>query len=311
MSENTSDNNSDDQNEKTSIMTGDTHSGIRRAEQTPPVMRIIMGPPGYVNKQWALTSSSYVIGRSPECDVFVDDRSVSRTHAKLMVVGHEVTIQDLGSSNSTAINGTVLIPMTPKKLLNNDQAKCGNVIFRFLERGALEAAADMQLAEKAERDGLTGIYNKGSLLERGPESVKRAEVLSEPLSILVFDIDFFKKINDGFGHPGGDYVLKHMCRVISSKLIRSNDYFARYGGEEFVLILPSAPTKNATEIAERVRATVEGTVFTFEGRQIPVNISVGTATLKPGEDWDGIFNRADAALYQSKKGGRNRVTVAE
>jgi two-component system, cell cycle response regulator len=301
----------EDVSEKTSIVSGDTFSGkMQQAEQTPPALVVLMGPSGYVGRQWSLTLSEYVVGRNPDSTIFVDDKSVSRSHARLMVVGSEVTIQDLGSSNKTAINGTVLTPMTSQKLKNNDQVKCGSVILKFLERGNLEAFTNKQMTEKAEKDALTGAYNKGALLERGPEVMKRSELLKEELSIIVFDIDFFKKINDGHGHPGGDYVLKTLGQIVSSKLIRANDYFARYGGEEFVLILSGAPQKNAMEVAERVRTTIESSVFEFEGKRIPVTVSLGVATRGDETAWEVLFDRADKALYQSKQNGRNRVTLS-
>jgi len=301
----------EDVSEKTSIVSGDTFSGkMQQAEQAPPALVVLMGPTGYVGRQWALTSPEYIIGRNPDSTIFIDDKSVSRSHARLMIVGGDVTIQDLGSSNKTSINGAVLTPMTPQKLRNNDQLKCGSVIFKFLERGNLEAFTNKALSEKAEKDALTGAYNKGALLERGPEVMKRAELLKEELSVIVFDIDFFKKINDTFGHPGGDHVLKMLGGIVTSKLIRTHDYFARYGGEEFVLILSGAPQKNALEVAERVRMTIQNADFIFEGKKIPVTVSLGVATRKDEAEWDNLFNRADAALYQSKQSGRNRVTLA-
>ncbi|GIL18294.1 MAG: GGDEF domain-containing protein [Oligoflexia bacterium] len=302
----------EDVSEKTSIVSGDTFSGkMKEADQTPPALVVLMGPQGYVGKQWSLTLPEYIIGRAVESSIFLDDKSVSRTHAKLNVVGSEVIIQDLGSSNKTAINSQVLNPLTPHKLKNNDQVKAGNIILKFLERGNMEALANQQLIEKAEKDVLTGAFTKRALLEKGPEAIKRAEFLNEELSILVLDIDFFKKINDGYGHAAGDYVIRQMSLIINSKLIRSHDYYARYGGEEFVLILSGAPQKNAHEVAERIRTTIQGSEFIFEGKQIPVTISIGLATRKPNEsNWDELFKRADEALYQSKQNGRNRVTIA-
>ncbi|PIS10426.1 MAG: GGDEF domain-containing protein, partial [Bdellovibrio sp. CG10_big_fil_rev_8_21_14_0_10_47_8] len=225
-----------DESEKTSIMTSDTFRGrIQAADEAPPALVVLMGPTGYVGKQFPLTQSEIIIGRSVESQVFIDDKSVSRAHARINVVASEVVILDLGSSNKTVVNGESLEAMTPRKLKNNDQIKTGNVIFKFLERGNLEAVANKELNEKAEKDGLTGIYSKGALLEKGPEAIRRSEVLNEELSVLVFDIDFFKKINDRFGHAAGDYVLKSLTGIVSQKMVRVNDYFARYGGEEFVI----------------------------------------------------------------------------
>lgn len=194
--------------------------------------------------------------------------------------------------------------------MNNDQIKTGNVIFKFLEKGNLESISNQQVFEKASKDALTGAFSKGALLEKGPESVKRADVLTEPLSVITFDIDHFKKINDTFGHPGGDYVLKELGQLIQSKLVRSNDYFARFGGEEFVIILQATPIKTAHEVAERVRQTVEMHTFTFEGKSVKVTISIGVSTKVLTDTWEKMYNRADQALYQSKQSGRNKVTVA-
>ncbi len=301
-----------DEFEKTSIVASDTFKGrLKAADEEPPALVVLMGPNGYVGRQFPLTVAEMVIGRSVESHVFIDDKSVSRSHAQIRVSGSEVVIIDMGSSNKTLINGTLLHPMTPQKLRNNDQVKTGNVIFKFLERGNIEAIANKELNEKAEKDALTGAYSKGALLEKGPEAMKRSEFLNEDLSVLVFDIDFFKKVNDGFGHAAGDYVLKSMSEIIGTKMVRSNDYFARYGGEEFVIILLGSPMKTALEVAERIRTTVESSAFVFENKKMPITISVGVASRLANEtDWNNFFKRADMALYKSKQSGRNRVTAA-
>lgn len=301
----------DDSGDKTSIVTGDTLSGkLRSIDDTPPALVILIGPQGYVGKQWSLTENEYVIGRAVESGIFLDDRSVSRSHARVNITASEVTVCDLGSANKTVINGTAITSMNPYRLQNNDQIKIGNVIFKFLDRGNLEAITNRQLIEKATKDALTGANSKAALLEKGPEAMKRSEVLNEALSVLVFDIDYFKKINDTYGHSAGDHILREMCGVISQKLVRTNDFFARYGGEEFVILLPGAPQKSSTEIAERIRTTIETTNFVFENKKIPVTISLGLAFRKPEEkEWEQLFKRADDALYKSKQTGRNKVTV--
>lgn len=304
--------NDGDELEKTSIMTSDTFRGrMKAADEAPPALVVLMGPTGYVGKQFPLTQSEVIVGRSVESQIFIDDKSVSRSHARINVAGTEVVIFDMGSSNKTMVNGVTLNPMTPCRLKNNDQIKTGNVIFKYLERGNLEAVANKELNEKAEKDALTGAYSKGALLEKGPEAVKRAEMLGEEVSVLVFDIDFFKKVNDKYGHAAGDYVLKTLSAIVSQKMVRAHDYFARYGGEEFVIILQSTPIKTALEVAERIRTTIETSQFVFENTRIPVTISVGAASRLPNEnDWDRFFKRADESLYISKQSGRNRVTAA-
>lgn len=297
--------------EKTVIASGETFKKqLPGADQAPPVLVVLLGPTAYQGKQFAL-SDGHVIGRAHESKIYIEDRSLSRSHARIDIKGNEVTVVDLGSTNKTVVNGQVLPPMAPCRLNNNDQVKTGNVIFKFLEKGSIEAVTNQALFEKANRDALTGAYSKGALLERAPEAIRRAETVNESLSVIVFDIDFFKKINDGFGHPGGDYVLKELGRIVGSNLIRSEDFFARYGGEEFVLILASTPVQTALDIAERIRQTIQSAEFNFEGKRIPVTVSLGVAGKKPTDtDWPSLFDRADKALYTSKQTGRNRVTLA-
>lgn len=297
--------------DKTSIISTETFKGkLKAADDAPPAVVVLVGPQGYVGKQWLITKSDMTIGRSVETELYISDASLSRSHAKFEVSGNDIFILDLGSTNKTIVNGMPLAPMTKRKLLNNDQIKTGNVIFKFLEKGNLESITNQHVFEKAQKDALTGAFSKGALLEKGPEAMKRAEVLTEPLSVITFDIDHFKKINDTYGHPGGDYVLRELGQLMQSKLVRSNDYFARYGGEEFVIILQATPVKTAQEVAERIRHTVEGHPFQFEGKVIKVTISIGVSTRLNQDTWDKIYNRADQALYQSKQTGRNKVTVA-
>lgn len=300
-----------DASDKTNIISTETFKGkLKAADEAPPAVVVLVGPVGYVGKQWLITKNDMTIGRSVETELYISDVSLSRSHAKFEVSGNDVFILDLGSTNKTIVNGNALPPMVKRKLFNNDQIKTGNVIFKYLEKGNLESITNQQVFEKAQKDALTGAFSKGALLEKGPEAVKRSEVLSEPLSVITFDIDFFKKINDTHGHPGGDYVLKELGQLMQSKLVRSNDFFARYGGEEFVIILQATTLKTAHEIAERVRQTVETHPFTFESKKIKVTISIGVSSIMPNENWEKIYNRADQALYQSKQSGRNKVTVA-
>lgn len=303
---------SDNTSEKTSVVSTDTFKGrMKAADDAPPAVVVLVGPSGYIGKQWLITKTDMTIGRSVETELYISDASLSRTHAKFELTGNDVFILDLGSTNKTIVNGVTLVPMIKRRLTNNDQIKTGNVIFKFLEKGNLESISNQQVFEKASKDALTGAFSKGALLEKGPEAIKRAEVLNEPLATITFDIDHFKHINDKFGHPGGDFVLKELGMLMQSKLVRSNDYFARYGGEEFVVILQATPLKTANEVAERIRQTIESHPFKFENNQIKVTVSIGVTLRKDGDDWEKMYNRADQALYQSKQNGRNKITTAE
>ncbi|MCB0378218.1 MAG: GGDEF domain-containing protein [Bdellovibrionales bacterium] len=296
--------------EKTSIVQGGTFSRrLKQVAKIPPSLVLLMGPAGYVGRQWAIDGSDIIIGRSMTSSIFIDDRSVSKSHAKLTLSFGEVAIIDLDSTNKTVVNGTAIPPFVPKKLGNNDQVKIGNVLFKFLEEGSIEGAAHHNMQEKSERDPLTKIWNKGALLLKGPEFFKRAKLLNVPLSLLVFDLDHFKNINDTYSHQAGDYVLAETAQIIQTKLIRNDDYFARFGGEEFVILLFGSGPDQAEEIGERIRATIEKHKFQFDSKELPVTISVGIASQEEKmASFDELFSKADSALYASKNSGRNRVT---
>lgn len=306
------DNNTGSFGDKTSILQSDTFKlRLAQAGQAPPSLVLLVGPANSVGRQWPIEDTDRIIGRAPTAHIFVDDRSVSKFHSKLVMAGGDVSVVDLESTNKTVVNGKQITPLVPYKLTNNDQIKVGNIIFKFLERGSVETVAAAQTFDRAHTDALTGIANRGALQVKAPELFKRSELLGVTFTLMLFDIDKFKTVNDTYGHPAGDFVLKEISTVITNKLIRGNDFFARAGGEEFALLLLGSPPKQAEEIGERIRATIEGHTFVFEGKTIPVTISIGIAFKAEAEQgWEFIYERADKALYHSKKSGRNRVSVA-
>ena len=307
-----SDDEKSDVSDKTSILQSDTFKlRIAQAGQAPPAIVLLVGPAASVGRQWPLEDTDRIVGRAPNAHIYVDDRSVSKFHAKLVLSGGDVSIIDLESTNKTIVNGKMIQPLVPMKLHNNDQIKVGNIIFKFLERGSIETVASAQAFDRSQTDALTGIANRGSLNAQGPETFKRAALLGIPFSLLIFDIDRFKNVNDTFGHPAGDYVLKEVSKVVRDKLIRGNDFFSRSGGEEFCLLLLGTTPPLAEEVAERIRATIESHPFVYEGKKIPITISIGVAyKMNDDTNWEEIFDRADKALYHSKNSGRNRVSVA-
>jgi diguanylate cyclase (GGDEF)-like protein len=158
-------------------------------------------------------------------------------------------------------------------------------------------------------DGLTQIYNKRYFLEFIDREMSRCQRYNRPLTLVMFDIDHFKKINDEFGHLAGDYVLKKLAGSIQSKNIRKEECFARYGGEEFAIVLPDTPKHNGAILAEKIRAMVQATRYEFEGNPIPVTISMGVSEMQKGDVVDAFIQRADDKLYEGKQGGRNRVVA--
>lgn len=301
-----------DLSDKTSVLQSDTFKlRLAQAGQAPPSIVLLVGPANSVGRQWPIEDTDRIIGRAPTAHIFVDDKSVSKFHSKLVMAGGDVSVIDLESTNKTVVNGRQIQPLVPHKLQNNDQIKVGNIIFKFLERGNVETVASAQTFDRALTDALTGIANRGALQAKGPELFKRSELLGITFTLIALDLDKFKNINDTYGHAAGDYVLQETAKIVRDKLIRGNDFFARAGGEEFALILLGSPQKQAEEVGERIRATIEGHPYVFEGKRIPVTISIGIAFKSPKDQtWEFIYERADKALYHSKNSGRNRVSVA-
>ncbi len=166
------------------------------------------------------------------------------------------------------------------------------------------------LAEQVLTDPLTGVLGRRGYEERLAQEFDRFRRYGHTVSLIVFDVDHFKQINDRFGHITGDRCLKAIARYIQS-IIRKTDALARYGGDEFVLVLPGIDANQAGVVAEKVRKLVEQMRFLFEGERLPLTLSLGVAQSQQGDDDPlQVFERADEALYRAKEGGRNRVMVA-
>lgn len=162
-----------------------------------------------------------------------------------------------------------------------------------------------RLEELSLTDPLTGVRNRRALIESVGMELNRSSRSGSPTSLVLVDIDHFKRVNDDFGHPAGDATLQAVAQILSDRG-RSSDIVARYGGEEFAVILPSTPPDGAAVVAERLRAAVEQATWPHR----PITASLGVATSVDGDTVDGLLQRADQALYASKRAGRNRVSAA-
>jgi two-component system cell cycle response regulator len=302
-----------DDDEKTNILQGDQASLIKelqKAKEQEACLIIIRGTPQ--GHRFFLTQPEMTIGRDNSADISVADMSISRKHAKVQKDENgKVTITDLGSSNGTAINDKKVAPDTPTVLEKEDMIKLGNSILKYLPAGELEILFYGNLGSAAHTDPLTRIYNRRYFLEALDAEFKRAKALHTDFSILFFDLDHFKKVNDTHGHDAGDYVLKEFSGLVRAGYLRPKDVFARYGGEEFVVLLANTSAKAASELAEKIRAAVETHAFMYEGKRIPVTSSMGVAELTADiESAQTLLKMADKAMYSAKSSGRNRVVVA-
>ena len=167
----------------------------------------------------------------------------------------------------------------------------------------------LQHRRMARTDYLTGVANRGCAFERGFRLCDQARTSGRPLSIVLFDLDRFKRINDGLGHAAGDRALREVVKVVQGILPRTA-LFARLGGEEFIVILPGADRERALDLAEDMRAAVAASGFLHAGKHpVNVTISLGVAELDESADFQLLVNRADEALYVAKNSGRNRVVA--
>ena len=160
------------------------------------------------------------------------------------------------------------------------------------------------------KDELTGIYNRRYINEKLPVDIVNNKINLKPISIVLLDIDHFKRINDTYGHIAGDYILKEFSKIIIESVPRETSWVARYGGEEFVVVFNDTDGVKAFQIAENIRLVVENTVFNYDDFQLKLTASFGVCEIiNHNESFDEIISRADIKLYKAKQKGRNRVEI--
>jgi two-component system cell cycle response regulator len=280
------------------------------AEHKPPageVCLVLLHPAGpEIGRRIPLVNQQYIVGRDNEAGFVVSRSSVSRQHARLFVDDSgSWWVEDLNSTNGTFINE---LRIKLQQLTDSDQVRFGDAIYKFLSGSNVESAYHEAIHTMAIQDGMTGIHNKRYFTEFLDREIAVCSRHGHPLSLVMFDVDHFKKVNDSHGHLAGDAVLKDLAARIRPR-IRREDLFARYGGEEFVCVLPSTALPGGIVFAEHLRTIIEERPCVFENVSIPFTISLGVTTLhrETGIDPAGLIKRADENLYAAKRGGRNRV----
>lgn len=276
---------------------------LAEAEKIEHALIVIQGDS--VGKVFRLQEGLNHIGRQNDVEVRLDQRAVSSEHASIVIRDKTAILEDLKSTNGTVLNKDTI--KRPAVLQSGDLIKIGTTVLRYTD-SKLDTKFTESLHQKGTLDALTGIFNKDYLTRALASSVEVAKA-GYPLSLVIFDLDFFKKINDTYGHLAGDYVLKETCRVIKESGIRSEDILGRFGGEEFILIMPDAGIKTAVSVAERIRKKIEEHIFVYDSKNIKVTASMGVCSWSPQLTTpDMMLEKADQLLYQSKQNGRNRVS---
>jgi len=245
-------------------------------------------------------------GRNADNTIPIEFNGISRYHFKIAIKDQKYYVSDTGSKNGTYLNNSKTEGSV--ELKKGDIIKIGSLALKFLPKGDPERLTYDKLYLDANTDRFTGCYNKTYFNTAIDMQVKKSKITGTPLSLVLFDLDHFKNLNDNFGHDAGDYVLKEMSALIRKNGVRDDDVFARYGGEEFVILLPKTNLKQSFEIAERLRKLIEEYVFTYEEKTLPVTASIGVADYRKGVNTGtDLFKRADSAVYKSKENGRNQV----
>ncbi len=262
-----------------------------------------------VGEMYKLDKDELVLGRGRDANVRITEEGISRKHCMVRLLGTgDVMIEDLKSANGTFING---IPIRTHLLQDGDKIQMGSTtILKFTYTDDLDETFQRQMLEAALCDGLTKAYNRKYFHDRLDSEYAYSKRHNSDLTLLIMDIDHFKKFNDTYGHLAGDYVLKEMTKRVKES-IRTEDVFARYGGEEFALICRGISLSHGAIVGERLRCLLADKPFIWHGQPLVVTMSVGVAGL-PDESIKTpteLISAADKGLYEAKESGRNRVVI--
>jgi diguanylate cyclase (GGDEF)-like protein len=262
----------------------------------------------HAGEVFSVDGSGVTLGRHGDSEVCIHDAGVSRHHARILPSASGFLVEDLDSRNGVFLRGERI---DQRMLHDGDVVHIGpRVSFRFALVDAGHEDLLRQLYRSSTRDALTQAYNRRHFDERLHTEIAFALRHRSDISVILFDIDFFKKVNDEHGHPAGDAVLRHVAKVAMNQ-IRTEDVFARYGGEEFAVLLRGIDLAGCARAAERIRTTVDVLPAVYGQQPIPVTLSGGCASLSECDPRSGdqILSLADERLYAAKESGRNRVVA--
>ena len=274
---------------------------IRVAAEQRALMLVLSGP--RLGHRLVLGDAPVDVGRGSAAGLILDADSVSRKHARIERFGGGHKIVDLGSTNGTYVNGARI---KEQILKDGDRIGIGKALLKYIAGGNIEGAYHEEVQRLMRFDPLTNISNKRHFDESLRLAVFTASGGAKALSLIVFDLDHFKKVNDTHGHMAGDAVLCGASAAVQS-ILSPTELFGRVGGEEFAVVCEDADLGMALERAEAIRRAISKEPYAFEEKKLPVTISAGVAQLADAEEAEGLFDRADAQLYVAKGAGRNCV----
>jgi len=229
-------------------------------------------------------------------------------HVPILMILEESDLRHLAKGLDIGVTDYLVRPIDKNELRARTRTQIRRRRYHDRLRNMLADSVSL-----AYTDTLTGVYNRRYMDDHLARKIAEIGETAKPVSLMIFDLDLFKKINDTYGHPTGDRILKGVAERVGTS-IRDIDLLARYGGEEFVVIMPSTPADVALAVAERLRAQLADDPFVVPGQAdaLPVTASIGVATtVDPAETVESLLSRADAGLYAAKKAGRNQVRAAD
>jgi two-component system cell cycle response regulator len=269
------------------------------------ILTVLAGP--QMGLAHEIDGAEVVLGRGEGCGMVLNDPGLSRRHCRIIKQGEQLFIEDLDSSNGTFVDGDLV--RGRRALAEGARIHLGrHTVLSLTRQDPLERHAARQLYESSMRDPLTELYNRRFFDQRLREEYAFASRHQRPLSVILLDLDHFKRVNDSFGHPAGDEVLKQVARLIK-RSVRQEDVACRLGGEEFGVIVRTDGREGARALAERMRKRIEDSPVYHGDQLIFVTTSLGIATAAPPhmlESPDALLAAADQALYRAKGDGRNR-----
>ncbi|MBF0266160.1 MAG: GGDEF domain-containing protein [Gammaproteobacteria bacterium] len=288
----------------------DAISGEIDTTELKPVISVISGKDKgknfIIDKPDSLDRGKPVtLGRGNNVDCRVQDEMISRTHLLINYENDTFHIEDLNSKNGSYIDENKIkdVSVVPGTVVN-----IGNSMLVLSLKSETQLNAEKELYQAATIDVLTQISNRSWFMKRASEEFSYAQIKHMPISIIMMDIDHFKRINDSYGHQGGDYVLKETASLMQQQ-IRDNDLLGRYGGEEFIIFLKGVAHEKSSELAERIRLAIANQKLVFNNKEIHASISIGLCTLENPYNiaLEDVIALADKQLYISKNNGRNQV----